>query len=413
MARPLISGRLPIFASSPINYPAGANPWNGQPRIVNPGAGAIQAGYTPNVPPGAGADNYWSNRADQFLDYLDAIDALNFYRSPDAFGFTYNNPSSFERLTVYGSSTYFLVGSSGITAGQVFNSSNGFNWRNESASIPATGVPFYTMAAVDPINNFLVVASDTSSKTTYRNTSGAYTHLDLTSFDASADNARWLEKDFTSGVFLVGGSRTSGSTFPAIYTITETGGGATAAVGGTTITNPGNAAHGKFVFIATSTTFRVAIALLTAPSSQFNTWTNSSLGSAWTPVSGTLVADPFASSPFALACSPSGVFMVTCASGQVYTSTDGNWTLQSTQTDGWAAACLAARGSTWLAAALTGGGVPYLKMSVDNGVTWTRVAWPFDDTVLPAGIVVADNRFHVSGKLASVYYAAQSLRTIA
>jgi hypothetical protein len=258
---------------------------------------------------------------------------------------------------------------------------------------------------------------------TFRNPAGTWAHFDLTTANAFADPARWVEHDGTLSDFLVAGSITIplSATFPAIFKLSEGGSptGTTLTPTSLTIDNPGGVAHGFFKWVCSRPTntigvaFRVAIASLTAPAAQFTTWTNSNLSSQWEPAQGSsILADPF-TTPVALACSErDGVFMVTCSDGKVFTSTDGNWTLRGTDADVFQPNCLASRGSMWLAIAQSTAGTTYLKLSIDNGATWTRIAWPFAQNVTPMGISPSSGqRFQLSGAHGGALFSAQSLRT--
>lgn len=69
---------LPVWATT-ANYPAGGDPWNGQPRRVEPSSGAQAAGLTPGDQPPAEVANYLFGRT---LDHLACIAdsaAFNYY----------------------------------------------------------------------------------------------------------------------------------------------------------------------------------------------------------------------------------------------------------------------------------------------------------------------------------------------
>lgn len=67
MARPTDD---PVVFSSDTNYPAGADPWNGTPTKVDPGAGSTAAGWEPEDLPPAQWLNYILNNLGQWAEHL-------------------------------------------------------------------------------------------------------------------------------------------------------------------------------------------------------------------------------------------------------------------------------------------------------------------------------------------------------
>lgn len=59
-----------IWASD-ANYPAGSDPWSGEPTKVAPTVGEIEDGHTPGVPVPAETENWWKNRTDTRLSAIE------------------------------------------------------------------------------------------------------------------------------------------------------------------------------------------------------------------------------------------------------------------------------------------------------------------------------------------------------
>lgn len=66
MARPTDA---PDWATD-VNFPAGGDPWSGQPNKVTPSAGEVQVGFEPKQRPPAEFHNYIWNNHGQWINYL-------------------------------------------------------------------------------------------------------------------------------------------------------------------------------------------------------------------------------------------------------------------------------------------------------------------------------------------------------
>lgn len=62
--------------ASDANFPAGSDPWSGEPTKVAPDAGEIAAGHTPGVIVPAETENWWKNRTDARLEALEGTETL-------------------------------------------------------------------------------------------------------------------------------------------------------------------------------------------------------------------------------------------------------------------------------------------------------------------------------------------------
>lgn len=385
------SGIIPVW-SSDLNYPAGAQDWSGTPTKVDPGSTAIARGWEPGKSPAAQRVNFLLNRYGGFLQVHDAIEAQNW------------GPVSEIRLsfdTGFGPTSIaydperdwiWVVG--GDTAdGVVMYSHNGSIWTDVSSHLDSSpsafqfaGIAFNNVGrgyACETVGGgshvFLIPEDDALDVGT------EYTGFSVTGSGGHHGILRAEEEE----LFLLFG--TSNTNHPAIWTIDDSG-----TITSRTLTGAGSLTGDVSLAVIATGGPHIVMASI---SGTWHQWDAPSLTGTWTHRG----AVSFASAPRALAFSEhERIFMVVCASGQTYISSDAiNWTLRGTAGGSFLANGLTNYGAVWVATSTIPsshqGAQRHLMYSTNQGQSWPSVAYPLARGTTPGSLARIKDRFAVLG----------------
>lgn len=397
MSRP--SGLPPIWSSN-ANYPAGSDSWSGTPTKVDPGTSKTAQGFVPGERvPAQWINSFW-NKESAFIAYLDMIDALNWTpRIQIKSGVTMNLGANHLVWDTYRDMIWAVGG-----AGQVLFSYDGADWIDDSANMPG-GTGDLTGIAWDTNNDCGIITSGTSVAGKLYYTGGsvlglhAWSSVNVTGC-SGIYGVRW---DDVEEVFLFWGVDNSGN--PALWSAT-----AGAPPSYTLITLPSaGTVTGQARLVATGGSRTVVL----ARHSGTGTWY------AWDGPgqTGPYVyrgAVTFLSAPVALTYNwTEALFMVTCASGHSYVSSDGiSWVLQSVAAP-FTAYALTSRGGLWIAGATLSSYGPETNVrrtlvSGNSGKNWSYLPQPVGYGKTFGAVAATGDRFLW---VSSDGYFSQTLRT--
>lgn len=378
------AGQIPDFAAT-ANFPAGPDPWSGQPTKADPGASLIAQGFTPHALLAAEEMNWLLNRLGLWLRYQDTIEVQTWSAENDPV--LINNQN--ENVLIWSPQLwrYFIGGtdSTDQNTPKVYTSVNGETWTNDAAPTltPDGFFQQYQLAGGDPGGKLLCWINHNSVSTNYlRSNAGVYA--------ASAHGALQFNHVavWITDRWVIGGVN---ATHPVMHTLDP-------ADVQTSITLPGGGSVVAGIrMLATNGTAFVAVAAGTS-----DIWYGTPTGTI------THVTPTFSGVPTGLVyVAPEALYWLTTDNGHVYTSPTGAaWTLRytasgftfpggySTQTG--ALASLGGLAVAQVLVTVPGGTVAGLAVGVDKGTVWALYVPPFGSPSgtgeALVGLAIVENR---------------------
>lgn len=372
MARP----KAPTFATE-TNYPAGPNPWNGQPLRLAPPSDY----FTPNTGAAPEEINY---ELGTICDYLGNANAWNSVApgqagldwrpfSPvsttpyTAFMAGWWDPSNFQWLIAAGNSSgtgtcdvFMSKGLGDADYGTAVSNGAGITVGGRITDVFYDGTQFWAA---------LIKSSDSSLCLYYCSPGGAWTLADnFLAGTATITDAKFDQRGSTWYVVVSSSTALIGTVYYVFG-------------GGTTWTGPSLAVNGTGAgtCVANNGTTSVAFAVATSPAN-YGTAGTLDGGTAWTQHSASFMNHTNEEPIGVVWSSADNLFILVTVYGTTpsamatYTSPDGlTWTLVSTLTSSFTPDCLAVTGYGCLAATTHDfGGGNCVMYSVDAGATWHR-----------------------------------------
>jgi hypothetical protein len=381
------AGSLRLLASDAL-YPAGPDPWAGQPTKVRPGDSIVAAGHVPNTPPNPQHANFSEWEIRRYLEFLDTSEVQN-WSAPYEVDLSGGGLNGLAGLAwrgwdaIGGPNPYVLVGNS---SGQIWTSTDGITWTVEASTLGGETL----VAATHRSASCAVLGTAVGSKSVYgygTGSAGIWTRLVL----AGADTVTCLASSDARQEIYVGGRQTT-LTQPRVWVIDDSDPGDIDTATVTTLTRGG--VSETITMIARSPNHGLAIGTLHA-----HVWGN---------LSGALTASaPSGGLPggyeyrWVVWDAESGVFVIggdeTGGGAKIWTVADpfSAWVEVADLPDvQFTPRCAAIRGSTIVAGVYH---APRLLISSDAGVTWTSCVDPTRRiTTAPVGtilrVVLAGNR---------------------
>lgn len=409
------TGQLPLWATDG-NYPAGINPWNGQPTKVDPGLTKRDEGFEPAEQVPAEWVNFELNAICTFLDMgWDVAEVQNwtpkYQVKPGAnvivpIGFA---GKCFCYNTTTGQFFYSATGTTGPGSGSVFMSYNGIDWTDESGSLASGGI-LPVANATSTISGLSIHASVSKNQT--RTAGGAYANLNLTGGSGGGgigSNGGGIAYDTFTDSFVWFGTNTT--PHPAIWVSAESPAGTIAAPVAQTLQNSASYVTTSAVTLFAASTSRKVAVMTDAATGNQHFFDTAAYGSTWTDRG----VNTLSGGGVILALHynrTNAKFMCLTSTGRAHTSTDGiTWTVVSDNSSkNWVywLNCLESHGGIWIAAVDVATVFSSWVYSVDDGVTWNNVALsinPLASVETPNFLRAVDDRIVTVSSLGNISYS--------
>jgi hypothetical protein len=374
MSRPV--GVLPSWATD-LLYAAGAFAWSATASKVEPGAGRRASGFAPTEKPPAQHLNQVLHETCAWVAHLDTIQVQNW--TPTEISGPNLKAVAWDEDANSGNGQWVAVG----PAKAVYKSLDGFAWSTISGVPAGVGGAFTTVACStgEAISGGCAIMGDATHFRVYIYKNAVWTAVDVSGTAPRVKVCYWA-RDLE--LFLVGGSaEVAGSQISAMWTTPDA-----ATFTSQTISNTANSTLDSIQGIAggeLSTGALIYVAFSqndTTPANAGTTWTSAD-GVTWTERPTAAIFQPVA-----IAFSDEEkCFLITTAAGAVYRSVDGiNWSVLGGTGLAFAARCLAAKGSLWVAL-----GDDEIRYALGSGGDWRKFNRPSGWT--PQFLTYGDSRF--------------------